>query len=62
MSVPSEQIIETAEIVAVYYRALCDRGIPSEKAVLLACSYQSSILDLSMRMQKPREPWEPPGS
>lgn len=58
--IKTEHVLETAEITAIYLRALTDKGIQPEHAVMLTASYISSLISTSARMQLPREPWENP--
>lgn len=56
--IPTERIIEDAELAAVYLRALLDRGLPAMAAVTLTGNYINARVFTESQKAKPREPWE----
>lgn len=54
----TEQIMEDAEITAVYLRALLDKQVPMLAAVQLTSSYVSSYQITRASQNEPKKPWE----
>lgn len=54
----TEQILEDAEIAAMYFRSLCDKGIPAFHAVSLTASYVQTCVAMRVSEKQPPEPWE----
>jgi len=60
--IPTERILEDAEVAAMYLRSLIERGVPMVAAVTLTSSYVQSRQFVEAGKDKPREPWEGEGS
>ena len=58
VKIPTEQILEHAEIAATYFRALISNGIDVDSAVTLTGNYITMMIIRDTRDQPPREPWE----
>ena len=58
MTVPTDKILEDAEVAAIYLRALITKGVPMLPAVQLTSSYVSARQITDSQKDKPREPWE----
>ncbi len=56
----TETIISEAEIVATFFRALINNGVPMLAATNLASTYIISIRSAAANNERPREPWEEP--
>lgn len=57
---PTERVLESAEIAAVYFRALVNRGVPAQHAVSLTSSFCCALVIAGAQQQEPQEPWETP--
>ena len=53
-----EEIIEDAEVAAVYFRALLTKEVPPSHAAYMTNSYISSRQIARASNEKPKEPWE----
>ena len=53
----TELILEDAETAAVYFRALCDKGVPVQASVSLTASYVSANQITRAQREEPKEPW-----
>ena len=59
MSLNVDEILEDAKAASLYFRALCDEGVPPTAAGNLTASFVSSRT-LSRRLDdEPKKPWEP---
>ena len=58
MKITVEQIIEDAEVAAVYFRAIVDKGVPMLAAIQLTSSYALAKRINDNQNEKPHEPWE----
>jgi hypothetical protein len=56
----TEKILAHAEMAAIYFRALVDKGVPAQAAVQLTCSYVGSVVISQAGNEGPREPWQDP--
>lgn len=59
MKLPTEKILEHAEVVASFFRALVDKGIPVSAAISLAQTYIQTVVLTDITGQEPKKPWEP---
>lgn len=57
----TERVLEHAEVTAVFFRALVDRGVPVAPAAQLTASYVSTVVITEASGEKPREPWQDGG-
>ncbi len=60
LMIPTERILEDAEIAALFLRALLDKGIPIVAALHLTSSYVTARQLVDAQKDKPREPWSEP--
>lgn len=58
MKIKAEQIMDDAEVAAIFFRALCEKGVAVSAAVALTSSYLMSVVNQRAYHEKPREPWE----
>jgi hypothetical protein len=58
VNIPTEKVIEDAEVAALYLRQLLDKGVPMMAAVSLTQGYISARQITGSQNDKPREPWE----
>lgn len=56
----TEKILEYAEVAAVYFRALTDKGIPPNHAVNLTSAFVGNVVITDSLGKEPREPWKEP--
>lgn len=56
----TEKILEHAELAAIYFRALVDKGVPIRAATDLTSSYVHATIYAAASNEKPREPWQDP--
>ncbi len=59
MSINTEQILADAEVAALFFRALVDKGVQPYHAASLTSSYVSSRQLSRASNEEPKKPWEP---
>jgi len=56
----TEQILEDAEVAAIYFRALIDKGVSVQAAIQMTSSYVWAKRSSDTANETPREPWQGP--
>jgi len=54
----TEQVLEDAEVAAIYFRGLTDKGVQAYHAATLTASYVSSRQIARASSEEPKKPWE----
>ena len=52
----AEDVMEWAEVTALFFRRLVGEGIPADAAVKMTCAFVSSLV-LVPDVEEPTEPW-----